>query len=161
MLPLDGDRAATTLFGDGFQERNAVISPDGRWLAYNSIESGRNEVYVRPFPDVDDGRWQISTTGGEWPLWNPVDNELFYRAPTGIMAVLYETEPTFTPGTPTQLLEERTDSGGTRKMAVSPDGQRFLLLAEVDESSDAEIAQQQFVIVQNWFTELERLVPTE
>ena len=98
VLTLEGDRIATLVIDGEFDERNAALSPDGRWLAYNSDESGQHQVYVRPFPDVDSGRWQVSTDGGEWPVWNPAGSELFYRGPTGVMALAFETEPTFTPG---------------------------------------------------------------
>ena len=93
MLTLDGDRVLTVLLDDDWNERGAALSPDGRWLAYTSNETGRGEVYVRPFPDVDAGRWQISTDGGEWPLWNPAADELFYRGPTGVMALEFEGDP--------------------------------------------------------------------
>ena len=79
-------------------------------MAHQSNESGQSQVYVRPFPDVDSGRWQISTDGGDWPVWNPADNELFFIITTGVMALAFEAEPTFTPGALTQLFE-RTFSG--------------------------------------------------
>jgi hypothetical protein len=113
-------------------------------------------VYVQPFPDVDSGRWQISTDGGKWPVWNPVGGELFYRSFTGVMALAFETEPTFTPSTLTQLLERNTIGAGNRRMAVSPDGQRFLLLVNVPENADGEAAPSQIILVQNWFEELRR-----
>ena len=71
MLTLEGDRTATLVIDGEFAERNAALSPDGRWLAYNSNETGQYEVYVQPFPDVDRGKWQVSTDGGEWPVWKP------------------------------------------------------------------------------------------
>jgi serine/threonine-protein kinase len=69
LLPLQGERRAQPLIQTPFTERNADISPDGRWLAYESNDSGQLEVYVRPFPNVNDGRWQVSTGGGTVPLW--------------------------------------------------------------------------------------------
>ena len=68
-----------------FNERNAEVSPDGHWLANESSESGREEVYVRPFPDVEGGRWQISTGGGRTPLWSRNGRELFYLSPANFM----------------------------------------------------------------------------
>jgi len=127
MLTLDGDRSSTVLLDDDWNEFGAALSPDGRWLAYGSNETGRREVYVRPFPDVDAGRWHISTDDGEWPLWNPAGDELFYRGPMGVMAVEFEGDPTFAPGAPTLLIEREIIGGRNRRMAVSPDGQRFLL----------------------------------
>ncbi len=128
MLSVDGDNAPTDLLDEPFVERGASVSADGRWLAYASDEMGRSEVFVRPFPNVDDGRWQVSTAGGEWPLWNPAADELFYRGPTGVMALAFEADPAFTPGDLTQLFERDIVGGFSRRMAVSSDGQRFLLL---------------------------------
>ena len=160
VLTLEGDRTATLVIDGEFQERNAALSPDGRWLAYSSDETGGRHVYVQPFPDVDSGRWQISTDGGNWPVWNPAGGELFYRGPTGVMALAFETEPTFTRGALTQLFERSILGGNNRRMAVSPDGQRFLLLANATENVDGEAAPSQIIVVQNWFEELRRRVPT-
>jgi Tol biopolymer transport system component len=68
VLPLDGERKGRALIATMFAERNAELSPDGKWIAYQSTESGRDEVYVRPFPDIDKGRWQVSAGGGRQPL---------------------------------------------------------------------------------------------
>ncbi|MGH8648697.1 MAG: TolB family protein, partial [Burkholderiales bacterium] len=81
LLPIGGDRRATRLVQTMFDERNGEISPDGRWLAYESNESGQSQIYVRPFPAVDEGRWQVSTSGGVQPLWARSGRELFYLAP--------------------------------------------------------------------------------
>ncbi len=113
-----------------------------------------------PFPDVDGGKWQISTDGGDWPVWNPAGNELFYRGPTGVMARAFETEPTFTRGALTQLFDWTFIGARNRRMAVSPDGQRFLLLATATDDADSEAAPSQLIVVQNWHEELRRLVPT-
>ena len=98
MLLLEGERISTLLMETEFSERNAALSPDGRWMAYQLNESGQFEVYGRPFPDVNGGRWQVSSGGGAWPLWNPNGRELFYARSEGMMAVPIETEPTFTQG---------------------------------------------------------------
>ena len=162
VLTLEGNRTSTLLIDGEFAEASAALLPDGRWLAYSSNETGQREVYVQPFPDVDGGRWQISTDGGRWPVWNPAGDELFYRGPTGVMALAFATEPTFTPGALTQLFERTLTLFGVvnRRMAVSPDGQRFLLLATATENADSEAAPSQLILVQNWFEELRRLVPT-
>ena len=99
LLPSNGERSWESLLESGFDEQNGEISPDGRWIAYQSGASGRDEIYVQPFPNVDEGRWQISTGGGTQPLWAPDGRELFYLAPGGeVIAVLVQTEPTFTAG---------------------------------------------------------------
>ena len=159
-LSLGGDRTTTVLLDTAAAERNAALSPDGRWLAYDSDESGQPEVYVRPFPDVDAGRWQISTGGGQWPVWSPAANELFYRGATGVEAATFDTDPTFDPGTITRLFEWEFIGFTTRRMAVSPDGQRFLLLQnESGQTETGDMPPPQVIVVENWFTELERLVP--
>jgi len=160
VLTLEGDRTATLVIDGEFSERNGALSPDGGWVAYSSDETGQHQVYVRPFPDVDGGRWQISTDGGEWPVWNPAGGELFYLGPAGVMALAFEIEPTFTPGALTQLFDRTIIGGRNRRMAVSPDGRRFLLLANATETAGGEAAPSQLVVVQHWFEELRRLVPT-
>ena len=79
MLSMEGDRKWKPLLQEKYHETQPQISPDGRWMAYVSDESGKSEVYVRPFPDVDKGKWQVSTSGGDSPLWSPDGRELFYR----------------------------------------------------------------------------------
>ena len=161
MLGVDGAPAPTLLLDTEFEERNAALSPDGRWLAYESNESGRLEVFVRPFPDVGAGRWQVSTGGGQWPVWHPAGDELFFRGLSNVMALAFTTEPTFTPGAVTSLFDWDFGTGGNRRMAVSPDGQRFLLLREGDaQQTPDEGPPPQVIVVENWLEELKRLVPT-
>jgi len=107
--PSQGFGEPRPLIRTNFQERTAEISLDGRWLAYESDESGRLEVYVRPFPEVNDGRWQVSTTGGRMPLWARNGRELFYLAPDGpIMAVPVERASSWRSGTPTNEVTPQT-----------------------------------------------------
>ena len=146
-----------------FVETYPEVSPDGRWIAYMSNESGQFEVYVRPFPNVDDGRWQISRDGGVSPVWAPDGQELFFRSPgTGALDMMVApvgTEPTFSPGNPEVLFAAPYRGPATnraRPWDVAPDG-RFLMLRERDTSSPDE-EPTQVVLVQNWFEELKRLV---
>ena len=76
---LDDEQAAEPLLQTEFPEINPEISPDGRWLAYVSNESGQQEVYVRPFPNIEAGKWQVSQDGGRLPVWAPDGRELSYR----------------------------------------------------------------------------------
>jgi len=159
VLTLQGNRTASLVIDSEFVERNAALSRDGRWLAYSSNETGRREIYVRPFPDVNSGRWQVSTDGGDWPVWNPAGNELFYRGPTGVMALAFKSEPTFTPGALTRLFAWASPGfGNNRRMAVSPDGKRFLVLADVAKGN-GEPMRPQLVVVENWFEVLKQRVP--
>ena len=97
-----------------FDERGGVVSPDGRWLAYESNRSGAYEVYVQPFPDVDRGLWQVSTGGGTQPLWARNGRELFYVGPDGaLMGVPVEARGSvWSAGPPMRLVEGRYFSGG-------------------------------------------------
>jgi serine/threonine-protein kinase len=84
-LELDGSHRVTPLIQSASAERNGVISPDGRWLAYESNASGRFEVWVRPFPEITSGQWLVSTAGGTRPRWTPSEHELVYVSPTGAL----------------------------------------------------------------------------
>ena len=95
LLPLQGERRPRPLLPTPFDELNAEVSPDGRWLAYESNESGRNEIYVRPFPNVDAGKRQVSTNGGTQPLWARNGQELFYESMGALMRVPVKTGSTF------------------------------------------------------------------
>ena len=159
VLSIEGERSVEPLL-PGAAPRYPAISPDGRWMAYKSLESGQDEVYVRPFPDVNSGRWQISPDLGDDPIWSRDGRELFYRGPGGqMMAVPVETEPTFNPGNPEALFGGPYPEGGGVQYDVAPDGQRFLMI-KGGGGTDGPAAQSQIVVVQNWFQELERLVPT-
>jgi serine/threonine-protein kinase len=144
-----------------FAELNAELAPDGRWIAYQSNESGRDEIYVRPFPDVTRGRWQVSTGGGRTPVWARTGRELFYRSADGaVMSVRVEPGPAWRGNPPTQALPVGyfDDSGTTgRTFDIAPDGRRFMMIRR---GSDEGAVPPQLVVVQNWFQELKRLVPT-
>ncbi len=162
-LQLDGTRRVTPLVQTPFVEQNGILSPDGRWLAYEANDSGRFEVYVRPFPDVNRGLWQVSTGGGTRPLWARTGQELFYASLTGaIMRVGVERGPSWAATTPTLLIKEGyvTVPGGNpgRTYDISPDGQRFLLLKAGDGSGQTA-APASLIVVQHFDEELKRLVP--
>ena len=149
------------LLHEPFHERAPTLSPDGRWLAYASIESGVSEIYVRPFPNVDDGKWLVSSSGGWSPVWRGDGRELFYRFGGAVFAVSIRPEPAFSAGSPELLFEVDWSSRADwvrRSLDVSLDGQRFLMLKTLG-SQDRAVARQQIPVVLNWFNELERLVP--
>ena len=162
IVTLDGDQSRQGVLEETFSETSPEVSPDGRWLAYGSSESGQREVYVRPFPDVTEGKWQVSTQGGQSPAWSPDGRELFYRTLDGaaLLGVTVETEPTFRVGIPEVHVGDGYffGSGQGRDWDVSPDGQRFLMLKNVD--GNADVTTEQINVVLNWFEELKRLVPT-
>jgi serine/threonine-protein kinase len=160
ILSLKGERTPKLLLQEEYSEVLPQISPDGRWLAYMSNESGQYEVFIRPFPDVDSGgRWQVSTDGGFDQLWAPDGHELFYVIPDGTMAVSVETEPTFKLGTPRTL----PITGPYIDWDISPDGDRFLMLKRVEAEGDESQAEDpsRINIVLNWFEELKERVPVD
>jgi serine/threonine-protein kinase len=161
-LSLDAAHTIRPLVKTSYVDQNAEISPDGRWLAYESNESGQFEVFVRPFPDVDAGRWQISTSGGTQPLWARTGEELFYLAPGGsLMRVRVDRGASWSASTPAKLFDERYYHGGGpgsgtgRTYDISLDGRRFVMI-KLGESRDAAPG---LVVVQNWVEELKRLLP--
>jgi serine/threonine-protein kinase len=148
---------------------NAEVSPDGHWLAYESDESKRLEVYVRPFPNVDAGRWQVSTDGGSRPTWLKNGRELYYQvgssgdAATKIMAVSVETGTTPHLGIPHVVVEGPYLSPlAGRPYDVTADGKRFLMIKAAEPPrSTTTSPQPQLMVVLNWSEELKQRVPTK
>ena len=153
-----GDTTAVNLIASAAFDENAFrLSPDGRWIAYESDESGRREVYIRPFPNTNDGKWQASTDGGFAPLWAPNGRELFFVDAQRRMISL-----PFTPGPVPKLGERRTlfqlasdiylwENDYYTPFDVSPDGRRFLMARRVEATTAGRAP---LVVVDNWFTEL-------
>jgi dipeptidyl aminopeptidase/acylaminoacyl peptidase len=165
ILNLDGSDEPKILLGKKeFKEGNSQISPNGRWLVYQSNESGSYQIYVRPFPDVDAGLWQITTEGGTRPLWNQNGRELFYyvQSEGAMMAVPVETETSFKFGTPMQLF--RGDylllTTGTQ-YSVTEDGKRLLMIKPAGATDEESIIEgpRKINIVLNWLEELKERVP--
>jgi Tol biopolymer transport system component len=150
-------RKAQPFLRTRFDEASLRFSPDGRWLAYISNETGRYEIYVQPYPGPGGGKWQISTEGGTEPVWNPNGRELFYRSGGKMMAVDIATQPSFAVGKARMLFEgEYVPTPATlSNYDVSPDGQRFLMLKPIDEAAGPT----QINVVLNCFEELKRRVP--
>jgi serine/threonine-protein kinase len=168
MLPMNGDEATgwtagepTVFLRTPANEGAPMFSPDGRWLAYSSNESGRYEVYVRPFPGLG-GKWQIST-GGTTPIWSPSRRELFYS--TGdrrIMVASYTIEgDSFRAEKPRLWAErrfmQRINAIAPRSFGLHPDGDRFALAASLE--SDVSAKQNKVVFIFNFFDELRRIAP--
>ena len=161
-VSLSGDSRSETLLATEFNEWNPALSPDGRWFAYQSNASGVDEVYVRPFPDADSGLHQVSTDGGGRPLWAPDGRELFYENGGRLYAVPVQTDPTFTRGIPTVLIDGGyvLSDGGGRLYDIDPSGDRMLLIKDVSASDGDVPSTPSLTVVLNWFEELTRLVPT-
>jgi serine/threonine-protein kinase len=157
VVTLEGERRVEPLVHTQFSERNPELSPDGRWLAYQSDESGRYEIYVRPYPRVDAGRWQISTGGGTQPLWDRNGGGLYYVVPdAGMMRVAIEAGASFSAGNAIRTIDvsEYFLTLIGRTFDISADGRRFLMIKDEPTSGGAIIN-----VVLNWTEELKRLVP--
>jgi eukaryotic-like serine/threonine-protein kinase len=153
------DHKAQPFLRTPYEDTAPKFSPDGKWLAYSSNESGRREIYVQSYPSPG-GKRQISTDGGQEPVWNPNGRELFYRSGSKIMAAQVDTKSGFSLGKPRMLFEGpyvRT-SASFAFYDVSPDGQRFLMLKPSEQAQAPAPAQ--INVVLNWFEELKQKVPT-
>jgi Tol biopolymer transport system component len=145
------DKKSEKLLPGDLREGSAKMSPDGKWLAYRSLESGQGEVYVVPLPKVD-GKWQISTAGGDYPRWRADGKEIFYLSPNGtMMSVAINTEGGFKPGLPQPLFATVLKAFPGFQYDVAPDGKHFLLNNWLSEASAEPI-----VVVTNWTAELKK-----
>ena len=150
-LPLSGPRDPIPLAQSPAQEYDGRVSPDGRWLAYTSSESGIDQVYVQAFPTVA-GRWQVSTDGGVEPQWRADGRELFYLSPDQHLMAVSVKGPPLEFGVPTALFRIRTRDPGIRnRYAVAPKGDRFLVMSQTESLSAEAIT-----VVLNWTAGLRR-----
>ncbi len=159
ILPYEVASTPQPLINTRFNEFHPMISPSGRWLAYSSDESGRAEIYIKPYPGP--GRAiPVTTDGGMEPVWDPFEKELYYRDDTGykLFKVSIITEPAVQVGSPELLFEGRFYGSSFlwgRNYDISPKGDFFILIEEEETQPVAQIN-----VVVNWFEELKRLVPT-
>lgn len=147
-LPVEGKREPIPFANTKFSEDNARISPDGHWVVYNSDESGKNEIYARPFPSGG-GKWQVSSSGGSFPMWSPDGLEIFYNQTAGVlMAVSVKAAGSvFTAGTPRKLFEIPRCT----ILDISKDGKKFLVAAITGLEANQPIS-----LVTNWDKELKK-----
>src|ERR1051325_6836682 len=146
MLPLDNDRKPVPLLQSAAHEFGGIVSPDGRWMAYSSDESGKFEINVVPFP-ARDGKWQISTGGGTNPIWSRNGRELFYVNGTSLMAVKVSSQSTFDYSVPQKICEIPATA---QVNDISPDGLRFVVLS----TKSLQFTMPQVDVVVDWFQEL-------
>jgi serine/threonine-protein kinase len=163
MMSLADPSRIEPLLQTPFDERDAEISPNGRWMAYDSNESGQLQLYVRPFRNVAAAQYQVSIDGGRSPVWSPRGDELFFVSGTSLMRAAVDTAgEAFKSGSPERLfdapnlaLDGRLGSGGTlRTYDVSPDGQRFLAIRLGDDADARGAPAPSFIVVENWLEEL-------
>ena len=163
LMSLDGDHESRPLLNAPFNEAAASISPNGRWIAYSSNESGQFRVYVRPFPNVDDGKWQVANVTSWAPHWRADGRELLYRTSSNAFgSVDVDGEEPFQAGPPELFDVEIPFTfllGSAPNFGITPDGQRFLVMTDAVSEETGE-RRTSIAIVNNWFEELNRLVPT-
>ena len=164
-LSLEGDHLVKPLLNKDYLVSQPRISPNGRWIAYISSKTQREEVYVRPFPDVDKGQWQISTTGGDTPLWSPDGGELFYMSGDAVVAIPVNTEDQSFQilGNPKVLFRGpyaclTKNVSDAISWDISPDGKRFLMIKEADPPASDAVSRK-IIFVTNWFKELKEKAP--
>jgi len=146
------DTAPVPVLATPFTEMSPAFSPNGRWLAYVSNETGADEIYVVPFPNTGAGKWAISAGGGTEPLWSHRGNELFYRDASGdLVAVEVHTNPTFSLGRSVALFPAAGFSflRFTPQYAVALDDRRFLMIRPLQTGAPDKL-----IVVENWFEEL-------
>jgi Tol biopolymer transport system component len=152
ILPISGDHKPVRFLSTKFDEGFGQFSPDGRWVAYRSNESGRNEIYVAPFPGPG-GKWQISTAGGELPRWRHDGTEIFYLAPNNklMAAAVNSKSASFEVLAVKPLVETHIVLGGRDAYSVSADGQRFLINSAPEQEASAPIT-----VILNWTAGLKK-----
>lgn len=154
------DKSSTPFATEKYFEGYPEFSPDGRWIAYCTDQEGRNEIYVRPSSGTGQ-TIKVSREGGEAPLWARSGKQLFYRSPNGrqMWAADIQTEPSFSVGMPRLLFEKRGLGAGIpiRGYDISLDDQLFLMV-RLEEREPQPVTG--MILIQNWFEELKRLVPT-
>ena len=152
IAPQSDDKEPYPYLDTEFNEQDGRFSPDGKCIAYSSNESGHSEIYVRPFPDVDGGKWQISTGGGTEPYWNKNGTELFYIASDRtLMSVPVKLDPIFEKKDLPQPIMLIPESAGRNSYAVSENGNQFLVAKRVGEQ-----AMQPITILVNWQSDLKK-----
>ena len=159
LLPLEGDRKPVLLLGTTFNEGVAAFSPDGRWVAYVSNESGRNEIYVRPFiasangggPALGDGKWQVSKDSGNRPRWRADGKEIIFNFGGAIMSAEVNSSGLgFQPGAPKRLFTAPANNG----YDVTGDGKRFVMIVPPNQGAPANATP--ITVVLNWQADLRK-----
>jgi len=146
LLPMQGERKPRPFLQSEFNERQGQFSPDTRWVAYESDETGTDEIYVRPFPDSNQGKWIVSKGGGRIAKWRGDGRELIYLAPDGsVMAVDVTPAPVFQAGTAKALFKLPPLAADQAGLDVTPDGKRFVAGVPASDNTPVD-----FTVVLNW-----------
>jgi Tol biopolymer transport system component len=150
---LDGGSEPSVFVQTDASESLGTLSPDGRFAAYLSDESGENQVYVKPFP-TGAGRWQVSVDGGDWPMFSPTGDRLFFLTDGKLMQVSFATEPRVVLGEPEMVADPAaTRFDPFRAYGIDPDGERFVFVRPVPKAGDEEERPDGIFVVENWLAE--------
>jgi serine/threonine-protein kinase len=133
------------------------FSPNGKWLLFISRESGKNEIYVRPFPAITEGVWKISDNGGVDPVWSPDGNKIYYRNENEMYSVEVTTTDKFSKGNPKKIFEGNYFLPRGRRWDIHPSGERFIMI----QAPELGPQEQKIFVIQNFSEELNRLVPVD
>ena len=159
-LALDRSHGITTLLHTPANERNGIVSPDGRSIAYQSDQSGHDEIYVRPFPNINGGEWKVSTDGGTRPMWAPDGKELYYVASGPGDPIMRVPVPpsgsTWQSATPVKLFDGYAVTNPSRTYDVASDGRFLMMKASPEEPSPAP----RLIFVEHRDEEVKVRVPT-
>ena len=164
MLRLDGDQTPRPLVQGAGNQSNSSLSADGRWIAYQSNETGRSQIYVQPVPTTG-AKYQITPNGGSRPAWSPDGRRIFFleTIPNTVGAVLMSvdvrTEPGFAYSNPARLTDQVRNLG-IRPYTVMPDGSRVMFLHTAENAApDQQPRNPEIRVTLNWFEELRQRVP--
>jgi eukaryotic-like serine/threonine-protein kinase len=168
MLSVEGDPKYQPLLHEKYQEFGPQIHPDGQWIAYVSNETGMDEIYVRTFPEVDKGRWRVSSSGGDIPLWSRDGRELFWRSGDAIMAAAVKTDPSFRFEKPEIIFRGKFVSSSSdyphpanNPWDISLHGERFLMMKETGSTESSAQGPRKINVILNWFEELKQKAPVK
>jgi hypothetical protein len=145
-------KTAEALLTTAFIEFDPSLSPDAKWLLYSSDESDRTQIYARPYPDINSGKWQISIDGGAQPMWSVDGSEIFFRNGNQMMAATIDSSGLFRADPPTELFKGDfyNDDYNSREFDLEyPEGNRFLMVRELDTEDSTKI-----IHVENWLHRL-------
>ena len=169
ILPMEGDKSIKWLLHEEYREEQPLISPDGKWMAYRSNESGQAKIYICPFPDVKGGKWNIPTSPAYAPRWSLDGRKILYWSIDSLMYATVETKPTFKLGKPEVILKRQANwsySMGATFISwdIHPDGERFLLIKDATSTAaglSTDELTPKIIVKTNWFEELKKLAPAD
>jgi Tol biopolymer transport system component len=153
----------TLLISAPARQRNAAFSPDGRWVLYESDESGQWEVFIQPYPPVPDVKFQVTQDGGHSPLWSPANlKELFFVKDGSLFSVAVETQPSPNFSMPVRMpiagfIQPEGDLRVVRQYDITPDGKQFVMIIPPQQSTGDSGPPPQIQVVLNWFEELKQM----